>query len=139
MLHTDKFKVTKAGNVATVEYEDENAFYNTELSKKQIHEVFDHAQKYVDSCAESASEMATDIMSKDDKIDQVNFTMPYGTSKRGQVDIKTKRKVTFPSMVKGNDDIVRSDMRVVVKDPQSKVKKSRLKEMQHKMTEILLS
>jgi len=136
-LDKKDFEVEKSGSVATVTCTDDNAFFAGDVSKKDIETVFKHSHDYVESCTTAASDMASDIMSKDKKIDEVVFTMPYGISKRGKLNVKAKRSVTFPGM-SGRPDVTRSDLRVVVKDPHSSMSKTKLKELQAKMTEELL-
>jgi len=132
------FKTEKAGETATVSCEKDDAFFaDTELTKKQFKEVFDHSNAYLEKCATVASEVAVDIMSKDNAINNVMFTMPYGVSKRGSVDIRAKRTVTFPG-IGDKPDVTRADLRVIVKDPLTKVSKTGLRALQQKMTKELL-
>jgi len=138
-LDKSKFTITKAGNVATATYKDENAFFETEeVSRKDIEKVFKHTQEYVAGCAKASAELSTDVMKEDSKIDEVHVTMPYGVSKRASVTGKARRSVTYPGM-NGGDPVTKSDLRIVVKDPHSKVSKTAMKEMQSQMTKELLS
>jgi len=138
-LDKSKFTITKAGSVATAEYKDENAFFgNDDVSRKDIEKVFKHAQDYVTDCAKVSAELSTEVMKDDSKIDEVHVTMPYGVSKRASVTAKARRSVTYPGM-NGGDPVTKSDLRVVVKDPHSKVSKTAMKEMQSQMTKELLS
>jgi len=136
-LSKDNFKVEKSGSVATVTCEDDNAFFDTDLTKKQIKDVFDHAHGYIEKAANVAADMATDIMKKDKKVNEVSFALPYGVSKRGGLNIQARRSTTFRG-VGDRPDVTRSDLRVAVKDPMSKVSKTKLKAMQARMTEELL-
>jgi len=136
-LSKDDFKIEKVGNTATCVCTNEEAFYEGDLTKKQIKEVFDHSQSYLNKCAEVTAEVATSIMGKDKAIDNVLFNLPYGVSKRGCVDVKTRRTVTFPG-IGTNPDVTRSDLRMVVKDPLTKVGKTKLKDLQANMTAELL-
>jgi len=138
-IDAKKFKVEKAGNTATLVYEDDAAFYaDTELPKTEIQRVFKHASEYVTDCATVAADVATKLMAKDKKIDEVIMTMPYGVSKRGNVTARAKRTVTFPG-IGDNPSVTRSDIRISVRDPLTKTPRSKLKELQAKMTEQLLS
>jgi len=137
-LDKKDFKVEKSGNVATVTCTNEDAFYEgTDISKKDIKAVFDHSHQYIEECANAAAEQATAIMAKDKKVNEVTFSMPYGVSKRGEVSIKTRRSVTYPG-INGSADVTRSDLRVVVKDPLTKMSKTKLRTLQKSMTEQLL-
>lgn len=137
-LDPTKFEIEKAGGVATVNYTDDDAYYSsTDIEKSVLKNVNAHNSNYVEACAKAGSDIATKIMAKDKSIDVVHVKLPYGISKRGHVDVNSKRSVTYPGM-NGRDPVTRSDVRVVVKDPMSTMGKSKLKELQAKMTETLL-
>jgi len=136
-LSKKDFKTEKDGAVATVSCTNENAFFDGDVPKKDIERVFKHSQQYVEKCTNIAADIAAGIMSKDKKIHEVMLSMPYGISKRSAVNLKAKRTVTFPGM-NGHPDVTRSDLRVVVKDVHASMSKTKLKELQAKMTEELL-
>jgi len=136
---TSKFEVNKNGNVATVTYNDENAFYEGyDGTKAEVKKVFSHAQEYIDSATATAADQATSIMEKDTDIEKVLVDYPYGVSKRGNVTITSKRSQTFRSPADGSE-IVKSTIGVAVKDPLTKVSKSKISELSKSMTATLLS
>lgn len=133
----DKFKVETNGDVATVECTDDNLFYEGDISKADLKRAFDHSKEYIEKCAGTAETIATEIMTKNKGVNEVNFKMPYGVTKRGDVTVKAKRSVTFPGR-NGFDPVTRSDLKLRVNDPHSKVTKAKIKKMQSRMTEALL-
>jgi len=137
-IDKSKFEITKEGSVATVTYNDEDAFYEgSDISKKVFKEVFDHSHDYVEKVSVAAADQATEIMANDKDIDDVSFTFPYGVSKRGKVNVNAKRSTTFRG-IGDRPDVTRSDLRVAVSDPLTKMSKTKLKDLQAKMTEELL-
>jgi len=136
-LDKNKIEVVKAGNTATVTYTDENAFYEGDITKAELKRAFDHSSEYITECATLAADVSTDIMKSDKKIDNVVVKCPYGVSKRGSFEAKARRSVTFRG-IGDHPDVTRSDLKVVVTDPLTKVSKSKLKDMQAKMTSALL-
>jgi len=138
-IDAGKFEVSKTEGIATVKYNDENAFYEgTELSKKVIKEVFDHAHSYIEEATKAAAEQSTKIMSEDKDIDKVVVEYPYGVSKRGQVNVVAKRSQTFKSPADGTE-VTKSTLGVTVKDPLTKVSKSKIQDLTKEMTATLLS
>jgi len=138
-IDAEKFEVSKTEGIATVKYNDENAFYEgTELSKKVIKEVFDHAHSYIEEATKTAAEQSTKIMSKDKDIDKVVVEYPYGVSKRGQLNVVAKRSQTFTSPADGTE-ITKSTLSVTVKDPLTKVSKSKIQDLTKEMTATLLT
>ena len=134
-----KFAVETANGVATVKYDDENAFYEgTELSKKTIKEVFDHASNYIQEATVAASEQATKIMTDDKSVEKVVVEYPYGVSKRGNVTVAANRAQTFRNPTDGSE-VTKSTLKVAVADPLTKVSKTKVRELTAKMTESLLS
>jgi len=134
-----KFEVSKVDGVATLSYKDDNAFYEgTDLSKAVIKQVFDHASAYIEDTATTVADVAQNIMTEDSEINNVIATVPYGVSKRGEVGVKVKREHTYKGM-NGNDDVTKSTLAVAVKDPLSKLAKPKIKAMEAKLTEALLS
>ena len=133
-----KFEVTKADGVATATYTDETVFKdNTDIPFAQMKKVMDYASEFVGEAAEAAATKATEIMSDDKSIDKVVFNMPYGVSKRGQVNVIANRSQTFRSPADGSE-VTKSTLKVAVKDPLTKVGKTKIKELESKMTETLL-
>jgi len=139
IIDESKFEVEKANGIATVKYTDENAFYEgTELSKKTIKEVFDHASEYIEEATVAASKQATDIMSSDKSVDKVVVEYPYGVSKRGSVTVAANRAQTFRNPTDGSE-VTKSTLKVAVTDPLTKVSKTKVRELTAAMTESLLS
>jgi len=96
-IDKSKFEVSKVDGVATISCKDDNAFYEgTDLSKAVIKQVFDHASEYIEEVVTTVADVAQDIMTKDNEINNVIGTAPYGVSKRGEVGIKIKREHTYP-------------------------------------------
>jgi hypothetical protein len=138
-LKDENYEVSVANGVATVGYTDEGAFTEgCEVSKADMKKVFDHAGAYIAKVTEAASEKATSIMTEDKSVDKVVFAYPYGMSKRGSVDILANRSQTFRN-IKDGSDVVKSTLRVAVKDPLTKASKSSVKALEAKMTASLLS
>ena len=134
-----KYEVSVANGVATVGYIDEGAFFEgCEVSKVDMKKVFDHAGAYIADASASASVKATEIMTDDKSVDKVVFAYPYGMSKRGSVDVLASRSQTFRN-IKDGSDIVKSTLRVAVKDPLTKASKSAVKALEATMTAALLS
>ena len=136
---TSRFEVNKSGNVATVTYSDDNAFYEGfDGTKAELKKVFTHAHEYIEKATETAAEQATDIMKKDSDIEKVLVEYPYGVSKRGGVTVTSKRSQTFRSPADGSE-IVKSTIGVAVKDPLTKISKSKVSALSKTMTSTLLS
>jgi len=136
---TSKFEVSKSGNVATVTYDDENAFYEGfDGTKAEVKKVFTHAHEYIEKATEVSAEQATDIMKKDSDIEKVLVEYPYGVSKRGGITVTAKRSQTFRSPADGSE-IVKSTISVAVKDPLTKASKSKVSLLSKTMTSTLLS
>ena len=135
----DNYEVTVANGVATVGYTEDNIFTEgCDVSKADMKKVFDHASNYIASASEAAAVKATALMKKDKSVDKVVFAYPYGMSKRGSVDILANRSQTFRN-IKDGSDIVKSTLRVAVKDPLTKASKSTVKALEATMTATLLS
>jgi hypothetical protein len=133
------FETTKTGDVVTLKCTEEDAYYKgTELSKKVIKEVFDHTHAYLTSKAEEAAVEATKVMEDDSDINKVIVTYPYSPSKRGELNIVANRSQTFRSPTDGSE-VIKSTLKVVVKDPFNKVSKTTIRGLTGKMTESLLS
>ena len=136
---TSKFKVNKTEGVATVTYNDENAFYEDYVgTKAEVKKVFSHAHRYIEDATSAAAEQATKIMKSDKDIDKVLVEYPYGVSKRGGITVTAKRSQTFRSPADGSE-IVKSTIAVAVKDPLTKAAKSKVSALSKAMTESLLS
>jgi len=136
-LDKSNIEVVKAGDTAIVTYKDEDAFFGGDLTKAELKRAFDHSSAYIAKCAEVSAEVSTDIMTKDKGISNVLVKYPYGVSKRGTVEAKARRSVTFRG-IGDHPDVTRSDLKIVVSDPLTKVSKSKLKVMQSKMSAALL-
>jgi len=134
---TDGYTVEKVGNVVTCALEDKEAFFEGELPKKQIKEVFDHANAYIQKHTAKAAEMATKLMKDDPKVDEVLVTAPYGVSARGNIVTKAVRSVTFRGM-NGGDPVTRSDLKTIVTDPLTSMSKTSIKKLRATMSETLL-
>ena len=135
----DNYEVSVANGVATVSYQEDGVFTEgCEVSKADMKKVFDHAGSYIASASEAAAVKATEIMTDDKSVDKVVFAYPYGMSKRGSVDVLANRQQTFRN-IKDGSDIVKSTLRVAVKDPLTKASKSAVKALEATMTATLLS
>ena len=136
---TSKFEVNKSEGIATIAYNDENTFYKGfDGTKAEVKKVFSHAHDYIEKATEAAAEQATDIMKNDSDIEKVVVEYPYGVSKRGSLTVMAKRSQTFRSPADGSE-IVKSTISVAVKDPLTKVSKSKVSELSKTMTSTLLS
>lgn len=135
----NNYEVTKNGTVAVVKYNDEKAFYvDTELTQKTIREVFNHASNYINEATTAAAEQAESIMKEDKAIDKVVVEYPYGVSKSGNVTVSANRSQTFK--IPGKDEeITKSTIAVSIKDPLTKVSKSKINKLKAQLTESLLS
>ena len=135
----ENYEVSVANGVATISYAEDGIFtQGCDVSKADMKKVFDHASDYIASASEAAAVKATDVMKDDKSVDKVVFAYPYGMSKRGEVSILANRSQTFRN-IKDGSDIVKSTLRVAVKDPLTKASKSAVKALEATMTATLLS
>ena len=135
----DNFKVVKTEGVATVTYTDEKVFLDgTDIPNKDVKAVFEYAQEFIEAGTNAASAQAKTIMAKDKTINSVNVVLPYGISKRGEIGVKAKREHTYPGM-NGRPDVTKSTINVMIKDPLTKISKTKVKALETEMTDKLLS
>lgn len=138
-FNEENFEVNKTEGVATVTYSDDKAFMDgTEIANKDVKAVFDYANDYIEAGTNAAATKAETIMTEDTDINSVNVMLPYGVSKRGEIAVKAKREHTYPGM-NGRPDVTKSTLTVAVKDPLTKMSKTKLKALEADMTSKLLS
>ena len=133
-----KFEVSKSEGVATVTYTGEKVFMEgTDIPATEVKAVFKYAEEFIEAGTVAATAQATAIMDKDSKIDVVNVELPYGISKRGAVNLKAKRSHTYPG-IGDRPDVTKSTLSVAVKDPATKMSKTKVKALEAEMTKKLL-
>lgn len=133
-----KFDKTEVNGIMTYTYKDENAYTSSgDITLKTLKQVDDHRSAYLEDATKIASEIAEHDMDKNKKINKVIFEFPFSTSKRGNVNITVDRSKTFAS-VNGGDPVTKSKITVAVTDPYNKVSKSRLKDIEARLTKKLL-
>ena len=138
-INKKELKVETVDGVATITCDNEDQYYEgTDLTKAVIKEVYEHSSKYIEDATTVVSQKAQELMEKDKGINTVIATLPYGVSKRGSLGINVKRTHTYPG-INGNSDVTKSVISVAVKDPLSKLAKSKVKALEANLTAALLS
>jgi len=135
-----KFETNVTNGIATVAYSDKDAFKNgTDIPLAEMKRTFDYAQTYLEEAATESAGVATKIMEDDKSVDKVIIEYPYGISKRGNVTVTAKREQTFKSPADPTVEVVKSTLAMAVKDPLTKVSKSKIQDLTKTMTAKLLS
>lgn len=133
-----KFKTTINNGVATIAYDDADAFKNgTDISFAEMKRTFNYAGEYIAEATTTSAAQAEKVMKKDKSVDKVVIELPYGVSKRGSLAVTANREKTFKGM-NGGADVTKSTIAVVVKDAATKMSRTKIKDLEKTMTATLL-
>ena len=134
---TDKYEITKSEGVATMQFNDKEVFnQDTDISKKDMVEVFKHSAKFITATNEEATNKAKDMFKEDKLLNKVVINYPYGPTGSGSVNLGISREKTFK--IPGTDKTVsRPDIQVAVKHNQLKAGKTAIKALQQDIAEAL--
>ena len=125
-----EFKTEVNGTVATVTYEDDNAFFeNTDITKKQFKDVFDHTEAYVEAAAKAGAAEAKSVFKDNGDVETVKVKFPYTPSKRGHVLLNVEKAVTKTNNFT-KETTTSPYIKVEVKDPFSRMTRDRVKELE---------
>lgn len=131
------FEVSTENGVSTFNFKDKDAYKNgTDIPFKVLKQVGDYNAEYVREATELSFELSKEHGKKNKNVDKMIFNYPYSSSGRGNIAIEVLRnkEVRLPST---GELVTRSDMKVIVKDPNSKFPKATLKDLNKQLTEVL--
>lgn len=135
MLDQTSFDRAVAGNTLTLTCKDADAFKNgTDIDIKTIKKVEAYRNEYIEKATNIAQEKATEELKKNKNIERVVVEFPFTTNARGHCNVVVDREKTFhvPGEKDENKTITRPNITVSVKDPSSKMSKTKIKELQAK-------
>lgn len=135
MLDQTSFDRAVAGNTLTLTCKDADAFKNgTDIDIKTIKKVEAYRNEYIEKATNIAQEKATEELKKNNNIERVVVEFPFTTNARGHCNVVVDREKTFhvPGEKDENKTITRPNITVSVKDPSSKMSKTKIKELQAK-------
>lgn len=135
MLDQTSFDRAVAGNTLTLTCKDADSFKNgTDIDIKTIKKVEAYRNEYIEKATNIAQEKATEELKKNKNIERVVVEFPFTTNARGHCNVVVDREKTFhvPGEKDENKTITRPNITVSVKDPSSKMSKTKIKELQAK-------
>lgn len=132
-----EFKTEVSGANTSIEYNDDGAFYNgTELSKKQIKDVFDHTENYIAEATKAGASKATDIFKNDDSVETVKVKFPFTPSKRGHIVLNIDKAFTKTNNF-SKEKTTSPYIKVEIKNPFSKISRERVKELEGELAKAI--
>lgn len=133
------FEITTENGVSSFTYTDKDAYKNgTDIPFKVLKEVGDYNAEYVREASQLSFELAKEHGKKHKDVNEIVFKYPYSSSGRGSIGVEVLRtkNVRIPST---GEVTTRSDMKIIVKDPNSKFPEATLKDFNKQLTEVLCS
>ena len=136
MFEKDKFKVTKTDNVVSVEYEDKDIFRkNFPVPKKQIKELVEYQNSYLEEAANLAAQFAKENFKKDKNVDKLLLEVPYAFKGKGNATYTVHKEKEYRDTLHSDGKVFRkSAMTLNVKDPAAKLTKSKIGELVDDLT-----
>lgn len=137
------FEVVKVGEVATLTYKDEDAFFaNTDLDANTLKEVDKYRKNYINTALEKAGSEALEVMKKDKGIKTVEVSFPIGVSKQNSLNVEVlkEKEVRVPGETNADGSlktITKPAIRVKVKDSNFKASKTSIRKWEDSLKEAL--